>query len=180
MLEGRGAARPVPSDARHAVLHSLTRILQITLSLPLFGIAAFCVYGFYASFELGVLNGCHVLYGAVGIACLAVATGSCWARPRPSRVSESPCRRGLRFCSLAWCCCFGFGQPEVVTRLGHLGRRSVQALDRGAKTARFRSHRALIYPRPVSSPPRPVPRSLRHSGDSRCRPPMSGGEWPGA
>jgi len=65
----------LPSDGRAAVLHSIRRVLQITVSVPLLTIAAFCVYGFYASFELGVPNVFHVVYGAVGILSLAVATG---------------------------------------------------------------------------------------------------------
>ena len=63
------------SAGRAVALHSVKRILQITLSLSLLAVAAFCVFGFDASFEVGVLNVFHALYGAVGILSLAVATG---------------------------------------------------------------------------------------------------------
>jgi hypothetical protein len=56
-----------------AAFLSMTRILQIMVSLALLGVMAFCVYGFLASFELGMLNVWHGIYGVAGVSSLVVA-----------------------------------------------------------------------------------------------------------
>lgn len=44
---------------------------RLLLVLPLMGVAAFCAFGFQASFELGGLNGFHAVYAAIGFASIA-------------------------------------------------------------------------------------------------------------
>ena len=44
---------------------------RLLLAFPLLGVAAFCAFGFQVSFELGGLNGFHLLYAAIGLGCVA-------------------------------------------------------------------------------------------------------------
>jgi hypothetical protein len=44
---------------------------RLLLAFPLLGVAAYCAFGFQASFERGGLNGFHLLYAAIGLGSLA-------------------------------------------------------------------------------------------------------------
>jgi hypothetical protein len=55
---------------------------RLLLAFPLLGVAAFCAFGFQASFEPGGLNGFHLLYAAIGVACVAAVAWVGFSRLR--------------------------------------------------------------------------------------------------
>jgi hypothetical protein len=73
---------------------------RLLLVLPLMGVAAFCAFGFQASFELGGLNGYHAVYAAIGLACMAVAAWVGFGR------FQSASQRGVALVLCAACLAF--------------------------------------------------------------------------
>jgi hypothetical protein len=47
---------------------------RVLLSIPLWGMAAVCILGFWASFETGGFNAFDVIYGPIGIALIIGGT----------------------------------------------------------------------------------------------------------
>ena len=75
----------------------MTRLL---VAVPFLGMAAYCLFGFWASFEGGKLNVFHLMYGSIGVACIALAE---WARR--TQAPTLPLRLILGLLSST---CFGF------------------------------------------------------------------------
>ena len=72
---------------------------RLLVAVPFCGVAAFCLFGYLASFEGGRLNVFHLIYGSIGVACVALA--ECVRR---TRTPSLPLKSVLGLLSLT---CFG-------------------------------------------------------------------------
>jgi hypothetical protein len=77
-------------------------ILRLALTLVLVAIAAFCCFGFMASYEGPPYNLGHWFYGTVGIACVADIV-AVWVLTATWRLALT-----LVLVAIAAFCCFGF------------------------------------------------------------------------
>lgn len=60
----------------------MNRIIRIVIALVLLAVAAFCAFGFLATFEPPSHIPLRVAYGCIGLACLAGASWLMMMKPR--------------------------------------------------------------------------------------------------